>query len=149
MRDARLSEAVFSQDEVRSILEEASDALKESAAKELDKYAQMGALVLEQVFMSAAVAGVAVSIDLSKTEDERSLLEVGKMKRLDAAILGAAERAGKEELQKLSDEHRKLAEQFDEIQEKYRESEQDRERMQKQVGDLTRLGDSLQGEIDR
>lgn len=91
-------------------MDEASDALRDSATRELDKHAQMGALVLEQVFMSAAVAGVAVSIDLSKTEDEASLVEVGKMKMLDAAILGAAERAGKEELDKLGDEHRKLLE---------------------------------------
>ena len=77
---------MFSIDDVRSILDDAKEMVKvrqslamrvalfsvcvqESAARELERHANMAGLVLEQVFASAIVSEVELVIDLSRTED--------------------------------------------------------------------------------
>lgn len=61
---------VYSRDDVEDILDAAADNAADAARKTLAQQVNMSALLMEQVYVSALEAGVPLSLDLSKVEDE-------------------------------------------------------------------------------
>jgi len=66
----RLIADVYNRDDVEDILDAAADSAAEAAKKTLEQQVNMSALLMEQVYVAALQAGVALSLDLSKVEDE-------------------------------------------------------------------------------
>uniref|UniRef100_A0A7S1G303 Leucine zipper transcription factor-like protein 1 n=1 Tax=Bicosoecida sp. CB-2014 TaxID=1486930 RepID=A0A7S1G303_9STRA len=109
-RDTRVLEDMYSRDEVEELLDSLLGAVQDTARRDLEKASQMAALVLEQVIAQAKRAGVDVDVDMSKTEDESLLADVGKA-RDDSFGKEAEEerRATTTKLESLKDEHTRLA----------------------------------------
>ena len=73
--------------------------------KEMARQASMAALVLEQVFSTALLAGVPLAIDLSRTEDEGALREVGRMRQVDLSAADLVRRSAGEKIDTLQSEY--------------------------------------------
>jgi hypothetical protein len=61
---------MYTREDVEEILDAAAEGAKESASKTLEQQVNMTALLMEQVYVCALQAGVPLSLDLSKCEDE-------------------------------------------------------------------------------
>ncbi|KAA0161526.1 hypothetical protein FNF31_03809 [Cafeteria roenbergensis] len=112
---ARLGDAMYSIDDVRSILEDAKEGVKETALRELEKHANMAGLVLEQVFAASIIGGLELNIDLSRTEDAAALERVGKLKLLDRKALEDTKRMAAAQLDSLNAQHLKLMKRVKEL----------------------------------
>lgn len=74
---------MFSKDEVEDILSSLLGAVTSNARRDLERSAQMGALVVEQLIAQAKKSGCEVVVEMSKAEDEGLLADVGKVKVSD------------------------------------------------------------------
>ena len=65
----RLFEDIYSKDDMEEIVGELQESVRESVKRDLEATSNMAALVLEQVLTATDDAGVAVAVDMSRTED--------------------------------------------------------------------------------
>jgi len=103
VQDARLSDDMFSKDEVVSVLASLKVEVKSVLRRELEKSCKMGAVVLERVLATAEAGGVDVSVDMSKAEDEAAISKLGTGEVLTEA--DAKRLSGAVRLDSLRDEH--------------------------------------------
>lgn len=76
----RMMEDMYSRDEVEALLDSLVGAVQDTSRRDLEKTALMAALVVEQIIHQAKREGVEVEVDMSKTEDESLLADVGKVR---------------------------------------------------------------------
>lgn len=78
---------MYSKDDVEEILSELMTSVRDSVKRDLEATTSMSALVLEQVLSAADDGGVAVAVDMSKTEDSGSISRIRDL--ASAAGIGA------------------------------------------------------------
>jgi hypothetical protein len=61
---------MYSKDDVEEIFKDLIQTVKDRVKRDLETNANMAALVLEQILVSAEDSGALVKIDMAKTEDE-------------------------------------------------------------------------------
>jgi len=105
VRNDRLFEDMYSQDDVSDILESLNNMVKGNMRQELATTVNMTVLLLKQLFEGADEQGVHLSMDTGIVEDESLLKEVESM-RLD--VPAAVKRSGTGKLTSIKDEHQRL-----------------------------------------
>lgn len=124
-KETRLMDDMFSKDEVEGVLDGVLIDTKDTVRKELERATKMAALVVEQLLNAGTAAGVDLSIDMSKAEDEGLLSRVGTAStasaEADMKLKGSAVKldsirdehaATVAELDRLREENKKLNERY-------------------------------------
>jgi leucine zipper transcription factor-like protein 1 len=105
--DDRLLDEMYSKDDITGLLTDLQALIKARVSKDLGTTADMAALVLEQVMATAEESGVALAVDLARTEDLAALDRV-RAEASGGGASGHADRRPGARLASIRDEHSKV-----------------------------------------
>lgn len=108
-KESSIVDDIVARDDLLPMLDRLSMEIKDSVGGALTQSARMGGLVVEQVLQDGHAQGVNLSFDMSKTEDEALLAEVGRVK-LSEPSKEPEIRASGFKLDSIRDEHQRLME---------------------------------------
>jgi hypothetical protein len=108
---------MYSKDDIESLWKELNSLIHNRVEQDLATTANMAGLVLEHTLMEAEDSGANIAIDLSRTEDVAALERIHNLNTVLLADTSSSSSRPTKKLESLRDEHLKLVNERDRLQE--------------------------------